>query len=142
MNERRYAMSPTRVVVTGAAGPPVMSMVYARLVAALFSYPGAPPTARILPTSYMTALPFIMSAASARVPALRMEPSPPVVIQFICLLGPAWNTSPFEIPNTQAWLSARKTPWGSFVRMPSTSTLFSRRQDPVVLFGDQTSLCL
>jgi hypothetical protein len=53
---------------------------------------GAPPTAKIFPASYMTALPFI--AVGPRLPAGVVVPAPVrSVNQFICVLGPAWNTA-------------------------------------------------
>ena len=57
--------------------------------------------------SYMTALPFMASALSPRFPAGVIEPLLAVEIQFVCLLGPAWNTIPPGCANNQAWLSAR-----------------------------------
>lgn len=52
---------------------------------------GPPPTTRILPASYITAPPFC--AVGPRLPAGTMLPVPSVVYQFICVLGPAWNTA-------------------------------------------------
>jgi hypothetical protein len=42
-----------------------------------------------------------------RRPAGVMVPVPVVVIQFICLDGPAWSTVPPEVAMNQPWLSAR-----------------------------------
>src|SRR5215831_11285852 len=75
------------------------------------------------------------SALSPRSPAEVIEPLPVVVIQFVCLLGPAWNTVPPDCANSQGWLSARKTPAGSAVRMLVASTPGSFRQLPVVPLG-------
>src|SRR5215468_6896938 len=82
--------------------------------------------------SYMTALPFMASALSPRFPAEVIEPLPAVEIQFVCLLGPAWNTIPPGWANNQAWLSARTAPPGSAVRMLVASTPGSFFQLPVV----------
>ena len=57
--------------------------------------------------SYITALPFMAWGLSPRSPAPVMVPVPVVVIQFICRLGPAWNTAPPDTPKSQAWLSER-----------------------------------
>ena len=65
----------------------------------------------------MTALPFIESAASERVPAPVVWPPPEVVNQFIWLLGPAWKTPACGVAKSQAWLSARNSPAASWVRM-------------------------
>src|SRR3954452_22436448 len=119
-------MSDTRVVVTGPPDPAVMSTTYARRVAWVFSVAGgtswyavAPPTVKILPMSYITALPFMASALSERAPQGVMVPLPVVVIQCICRLGPAWETecfggpgrggkpAPPVQPKSHAWLSAR-----------------------------------
>src|SRR5713226_6891112 len=59
----------------------------------------------------------IVSALAPRKPAPAIEPLPVVVIQFICLLGPAWKTVPPDCPNSQTWLTARHTPPGSAVRI-------------------------
>jgi hypothetical protein len=75
---------------------PSSSMTEAALVAGLFGAPAsvgspyltAPPRVRILPASYMTALPF-MASPPGRKPASRWPPPPSVVNQFIFLLGPA-----------------------------------------------------
>src|SRR5258707_6804927 len=79
----------------------------------------------------MIALPFMASALSPRSPAEVIEPLPAVVIQFICLLGPAWNTVPPDCANSQAWLSARQMPAGSAVSILSASTPERFRQLPV-----------
>lgn len=53
---------------------------------------GAPPTVRIFPASYITALPFM--AVGPRLPAPTALPAPPrPVSQCISVLGPAWNTA-------------------------------------------------
>src|SRR5215218_10071061 len=91
---------------------------------------------RIRPTSYITALPFIASALSARRPADVTPPVPVVVYQFIRLLGPAWNTLPPDVANSQVWLSARNTPALSAVRIGVTDALSSFRHPAAC---DQTS---
>ena len=62
---------------------------------------GAPPTVRILPMSYRTALPFISSPAVPRAPAGVIVPAPVVVIQCIWADGPAWNTLPPDVAMNQ-----------------------------------------
>src|SRR5215469_6254675 len=69
-------------------------------------------------------------------PAGVMVPEPVVVIQFICLDGPAWNTLFPEVGMNHPWLSARYTPWGSAVYIGVAGTLVSSRQPAV---GDHTS---
>src|SRR3954465_1159164 len=77
-----------------------------------------------------------MASLAPRSPAGVMVPDPVVVIQFICLDGPAWNTFEPEVAMTQPWLSARYTPSGSAVYMGLAGTLVSSRQPPL---GDHTS---
>src|SRR5215831_9052184 len=89
--------------------------------------------------SYKIALPFMASALSPRFPAGVIEPLPAVVIQFVCLLGPAWNTVPPGCANNQGWLSARKTPAGSAVRMFAANTPDRFRQLPVAPLGVNSS---
>jgi hypothetical protein len=79
-------------VTRAAAALPVSVTTLAAVVASLISYDGAPPRQRILPASYMTALPFIWSPPG-RVPAVRWPPVPAVVNQFMCCDGPAWKTA-------------------------------------------------
>jgi len=88
-----------------------------------------------LPTAYVTALPLMESAQVPRLPAPVMMPRPLVVIQFIRLLGPAWNTVPFAWANGRGWLSARKTPAGSWVRILLASMPRSLCQLPVAPLG-------
>jgi hypothetical protein len=103
-NARALAIEPTRRAVTVV---PEMLRAYALAVALTFSYEAAPPTVRILPASYITAVPFIASPSSARVPAGVTPPVPDVEYQFIALLGPACSTVPPVQPNNQVWLSLR-----------------------------------
>src|SRR4051812_49662579 len=84
----------------------------------------------------MTAVPFMASGSAARVPADETLPLPVVPYQFIALLGPACRTRPFDQPKSQAWLSARYTPWASAVSMGATRAFVSRCQPPE---ADQTS---
>src|SRR5262249_15503893 len=79
------------------------------------------------------------SALSNRSPAGVIEPLPVVVIQFVCLLGPAWNTVPSACANSQAWLSERTGPAGSWVRMLVASTPGSVCQLPVAPLGGNIS---
>src|SRR5262245_6771038 len=65
------------------------------------------------PMSNMIALPLMLYGSSARAPAGVVVPVPAVSNQFMFALGPAWNTSPPPVPNSQAWLSPRYTPCGS-----------------------------
>ena len=55
----------------------------------------------------MTALPFIASASSPRLPAGPTEPVPVAVYQFIARLGPASRILPARQVKSQAWLSLR-----------------------------------
>src|SRR5215472_6413134 len=87
----------------------------------------------------MVALPFMASALSARSPAGVIDPLPVVVIQFVCLLGPAWNTVPFACANSHIWLSERTTPAGSWVRAALASTPDSSFQLPVAPLGVKIS---
>ena len=60
---------------------------------------GPPPTTRILPASYITVQSFM--AVGHRVPA-GVELLPRAVsYQFICVLGPAWNTALVERKSVQ-----------------------------------------
>src|SRR5690242_19355109 len=103
-NARGLAIGATLRVVTVL---PLMVRTYAPALALTCSYDVAPPTVRILPASYMTALPFIASVSSPRVPALVTPPVPAVEYQFIARLGPACSTVPLDQANSQAWLSLR-----------------------------------
>ena len=87
---RALAIEDTRREVTDV---PLTVMTNALVVAATPEYDVAPPMVRILPASYITALPFIASASSARAPAELTEPVPEVVYQFIARLGPACRTA-------------------------------------------------
>src|SRR5437762_205053 len=84
----------------------------------------------------MTALPFIASESSPRVPAAVVVPEPAVEYQFIALLGPACSTMPLDQANSQAWLSARYTPCASAVSIGATRVSGSERQPDA---ADQTS---
>src|SRR3954447_19673659 len=135
-------MSDTRAVVTGPPDPAVMSTTYARRVAWVFSVAGgtswyavAPPTLRILPMSYISALPFMASALSERAPQGVMVPLPVVVIQCICRLGPARKTGPPVQAKSHAWMSARSSGAGSDVRMAEAVTPRSLDQVPVRPLG-------
>src|SRR5919112_2792383 len=76
--------------------------------------------ARILPASYITALPFIASGSRPRRPAAVVLPAPVGLNQFIALLGPACRTMPADQLKSQAWLSARYIPPASSVTIGAT----------------------